>query len=181
MEPICIAHSSQTRTMDRELYWAYIFNNKKSLTRLIVSYAIMLIFTIYLAFEAYPKIFRAWEYLEIKTQLLALLSVALFGTSLIRIVFRAHFYANKRAKNRRKILGDKPSYSEYLFYGDRFLYRCNSDPSENWVVYAGVKKVKETAHLYILITDSTLYSFDKAGFVRGSWEQLLSLIPVQPS
>ena len=106
----------------------------------------------------------------------------IYGSGLFRAVFQAHLFANKHEKERRKILGDKPPCSEFLFYSDRFLYRSNTTPSEDWIIYAGVKKVRETAHLYIIITvDNIWCSFDKSGFVKGSWEQLLSLLPVQPS
>lgn len=176
MEPICIVRSNQTRALDREHYWARRFHNKKESIKLTVSYAIMLIFTIYLMFEIYPDVFRYWRYLKTDTLILYILSMVLYVSSLIRVVFQAQFFANKREKNRRKILGDRPSCSEYLFYGDRFLYRCNTSPSESWVVYAGVKKVKETANLYILITEDTMYSFNKAGFAKGSWEQVVQLL-----
>lgn len=176
MEPICIVRSTQTPTMDRELYWACIFNNKKSLAKMIVSYAIILLFAIYLGFESYPNTFRYWRYLETDTRILMLLSMVLFATSLIRMIFRARIYANKREKARRKILGNEPSCAEYLFYGDRFLFRSNTSSRESWIIYAGVKKLKETRHLYILITEETLYCFSKEGFVKGSWEQLAQLL-----
>ena len=177
MEPICIVRSSRTKAMDRELYWTSIFYHKKSLIKMIVSTAILLFLAIYLVIEVYPDTIRYWEYLGTDTQIIMVACAIIYGTGLFRAVFQAHSFANNREKERRKILGDKPPCSEFLFYSDRFLYRSNTTPSENWIVYAGVKKVKETAHLYIIITEDNIwYNFDKRGFVKGSWEQVLQLL-----
>ena len=177
MEPICIVRSSRTKAMDRELYWTSIFYHKKSLIKMIVSTAILLFLAIYLVIKVYPDTIRYWEYLETDTQILMVACAIIYGTGLFRVVFQAHSFANKREKERRKILGDKPHCSELLFYNDRFLCRGNSSPTEDWIIYAGVKKVRETAHLYIIITVNNMwYSFDKRGFVQGSWEQVLQLL-----
>lgn len=89
-------------------------------------------------------------------------------------------YPENRRKNKyRKLCQDSLSVPErtVLFYEDHLTVRSDSGRTADFN-YEDILQIRETEHLYILITgNDTGILLSKNGFRRGSFEQLLELLP----
>lgn len=180
MEPLCIAQTPVNRDFCREIYWTLYFSRKGGKLRLVISS----LATAVGIFIGLPEVIELFFMPRLVLAEIGWANIVFWPTILafliyhgFRLIFAPRLYARAQQKRLKNLAGDKPVFSEILFYENEFTVSSATSGTKFTSPYENIKSVEETAHYYIAFTKrGESIPFLKTGFSVGSAEQAIYLM-----